>query len=116
MLARIDAVPPGKRPPLLRAQASRFTALLASVRDDQAAVEQGFKTAESVCREFGLTFHLAVAQLEHGEWLVGRGRPDEAGPMLAEAREILERLRATPWVERIDAAGPRLARIGAEAN
>jgi hypothetical protein len=47
-----------------------------------------------------LPFYLAVVQLEHGEWLMARGRPDDAQPLLAEARETFERLEATPWVER----------------
>ena len=38
--------------------------------------------------------------LEHGEWLGEQGRADEAEPLLAEAREIFERLGATPWLER----------------
>jgi hypothetical protein len=29
---------------------------------------------------------------------------DDPAPLLAEAREILERLGAKPWLERIDAA------------
>jgi hypothetical protein len=41
-----------------------------------------------------------VVLVEHGEWLAGRGRDDDAEPLLAEAREIFERLRATPWLER----------------
>ena len=51
-------------------------------------------------REHGLTFLLAITQLEHGEWLAGQGRADDAGALLAEAREIFERLEATPWLER----------------
>jgi hypothetical protein len=43
---------------------------------------------------------LAVTQLEHGEWLVGQGRADDAEPLLAEARETFERLSAKPWLER----------------
>ena len=38
---------------------------------------------------------------------------DDPAPLLAEAREIFERLGATPWLERVDAArarGDRLAR------
>ena len=58
-------------------------------------------------REFGFVFYLAVTQLEHGEWLVGEGRDAEAEPLLSEARETFERLRATPWLERLDAAGMR---------
>jgi hypothetical protein len=58
-------------------------------------------------REFGFVFYLAVTQLEHGEWLVGEGRDTEAEPLLSEARETFERLRAAPWLERLDAAGLR---------
>jgi hypothetical protein len=46
-------------------------------------------------RESGIAFWLAVALLEHGE-VTG----DDSS--LAEAREIFEGLRATPWLERID--------------
>ena len=37
-------------------------------------------------------------------------RRDEAEPLLAEAREILERLEPKPWLDRIDAvqAGTRV--------
>jgi hypothetical protein len=47
--------------------------------------------------------------LEHAEWLDERGRNGEAGPLAAEAREIFERLEATPWVE-------RASRLGAEVR
>ena len=40
--------------------------------------------------------------LEHAEWLAGEGRIEEAEPLAAEAREIFERLRATPYLERLD--------------
>src|SRR5205807_9621234 len=94
------AIPPGKRPPLLRAQAARFGARLAAARGEDDGVEQGFKTASAIFREYGLTFHLAISELEHGEWLTGKARAEEAEPLLAEAREIFERLEATPWLER----------------
>jgi hypothetical protein len=48
--------------------------------------------------------HLGVAQLEHAEWLLGQERPDEAQPLLDEARETFQRLEARPWLERADAA------------
>ena len=47
---------------------------------------------------------MAVTELEHGEWLVAQGRGDEAEQLLAEAREIFERLEAKPWLERLDTA------------
>ncbi|TMB92670.1 MAG: hypothetical protein E6J45_01880 [Chloroflexi bacterium] len=51
-------------------------------------------------REHGFTFYLAVTQLEHAEWLAEQGRGDDAQPLLVNARETFERLRADPWLER----------------
>jgi hypothetical protein len=48
-----------------------------------------------------MPFDLAVALLERAEWLSGEARADEAGPLLAEAREIFERLGAKPWLARL---------------
>jgi len=45
-------------------------------------------------------------QLEHGEWLVGQDRADEAEPLLAEASEVFARLEAKPWIERAAQASP----------
>ena len=56
----------------------------------------------------------AVTQLQHAEWLVTRGRPADAAALVAEAREIFERLEAAPWLDRLrlvdaalDVAGAR---------
>jgi tetratricopeptide (TPR) repeat protein len=103
LVAWIDAIPPGKRPPSLGAQAARSRARLAAERGEHERVEQGFKTAAAAFREHGLPFQLAVALLEHGEFLAAQGRRDEAEPLLVEAREIFERLEAPPWLERLDA-------------
>jgi len=104
LVARIDAIPPGVRPPSLHAQAARFRARLRAVRGEHDAAEQGFKTAEAILREHGLVFPLAVVQLEHGEWLVSQGRVDDAEPLLTEARGTFERLEAGPWLARLDGA------------
>ena len=107
LLERIEALAPGHRPPFLRAQASRFRARLAAARGEPGHVEQGFKTAGQIFREHGIPFWLAVVQLEHAEWLATQGREDDAGTLLAETREIFDRLRAQPWLERIDALARR---------
>jgi hypothetical protein len=109
LLGRIDAIPSGRRPPSLVAQAARYRARLAAARNEHDGVEQGFKTAEAVFREHSLTFFVAATELEHAEWLTGQGRGDEAEPLLAEAREIFERLEATPWLARCDALAPARA-------
>jgi hypothetical protein len=66
-----------------------------------------FKQAAGRFRELLVPFYLAVVRLEHAEWLTAQGGADEADQLLAEAREIFERLEATPWLERLDALVPR---------
>ena len=108
-LARIDAIPSGRRPPSLVAQSARYRARLAAARNEHDGVEQGFKTAEAVFREHGLTFFVAATELEHAEWLFGQERRDDAEPLLVEAREIFDRLEAAPWIERCDRLAPARA-------
>ncbi|HEY8724958.1 MAG TPA: hypothetical protein VIL92_14025, partial [Gaiellaceae bacterium] len=55
--------------------------------------EAGYRAAAARFRELEIPFWLAVTLLEHGE-----------EPGLAEAREIFERLEATPWLDRVTAA------------
>jgi tetratricopeptide (TPR) repeat protein len=90
VLATIEAVPPERRPPFLDAHLYRFHGRL---DDDEAAL----LGAAARFREIGIPFWLAVTLLEHGE-LTG----DAAS--LHEAREIFEALKATRWLERLDAA------------
>ena len=91
LLAHVESVPPGSRPPYLDAQSKRFRVRLAG---DPA----GYEAAAERFRELGLPFWLAVTLLEHGE-LTG----DESS--VAEACEIFERLEATPWLERVSKVG-----------
>ncbi len=99
LVAQVEALRPGQMAPFLRAHALRFRARLAAARG-QTEVEPRFAGAESIFREFGIPFWLAVTQLEHAELLLAQDRRDEAEPLLAEAREVFERLEATPWLER----------------
>jgi class 3 adenylate cyclase/tetratricopeptide (TPR) repeat protein len=102
LLGVVEELPPGQLPPFLRAQATRFSARLAISGGDQEAAEAGFKTAAGMFRELGMPFWLAVTLLEHGEWLTGQGRTDEARDLLDEARTTFERLEARPWLERLE--------------
>jgi tetratricopeptide (TPR) repeat protein len=97
LLGTVETLPPGLRPPFLEAQAQRFRARM-------DGDESGFKTAAGVFREYNFPFWLAVTEVEHGEWLAEEGRVAEAEPLFAEAREIFERLEATPWLDRLDRA------------
>jgi hypothetical protein len=90
LLARIDALPAGSRPPYLDAQARRFRARL----DGDAA---GYLAAVEGFRSLRLPFWLAVTLLEHAELTVGRASLDDA-------RSIFQELKATPWLARAAAA------------
>jgi class 3 adenylate cyclase/tetratricopeptide (TPR) repeat protein len=95
LIQLVEAVPPGSRAPYLDAQATRFRARIGS---DPA----GYAAAGAAFRDLNLPFWLAVTQLEHAELLVDHDRSAEAEPLLAEAREIFERLGATPWLKRLE--------------
>jgi len=103
LLGHIEALRPGEVTPYLRAQGARFAARLAALRGEHDRVEPGLAAAISAFRELSMPFHVAMTQLELGEWLVSQDRGDDAAPILLEAREVFERLGARPWVERVDA-------------
>jgi predicted ATPase len=107
LLTLIEALPPGRLAPSLRAHAARFRARLAAEDGESRKAEQGFAAAAVTFREFGMPFWLAVTLTEHGEWLLSEDRVAEADPLLAEARETFERLQAKPWLERVEAAEAR---------
>jgi hypothetical protein len=99
LLEIVAAMPPGLRPMLLEAFAHRFRGHLAG---DDPSADRNFTAAAMQLRSLELPFYVSVVQLEHGEWLTARGRPDDAQPLLAEARETFERLEAVPWLDRVD--------------
>jgi class 3 adenylate cyclase/tetratricopeptide (TPR) repeat protein len=102
LLAIVDEPPPGQRTRSLRALGARFGAQRAVSQRDSTTAAAAFAAAARIYREIERRFELAVVLLEHAEWLSDEGRPDEAEPLAAEAREIFERLRAAPYLERLD--------------
>ncbi|MGE5461643.1 MAG: ATP-binding protein, partial [Solirubrobacterales bacterium] len=101
LLARVDALRPGEITPHLRAQGARFAAHLAALRGDTDAVEIGFHTAIAAFGALSMPFHVAMVQLELGEWLVSQGRDGEVAPLLDEAGGVFERLGARPSLDRL---------------
>ncbi len=104
LLARLDELPPGLLTQSTRANRARFRARL-----PEADAESEFRTAERLFAELGLVFDLAVTRFEHAERLLAEGRTLDAEPLLREAREGFEQLRAAPWLERV-----RRAQVEAE--
>jgi class 3 adenylate cyclase/tetratricopeptide (TPR) repeat protein len=102
LLDVIASLRPGEITPLIQAHGARFGALLAAARGERERVEPGFAAAEQQFAELSMPFARAVTLLEHGEWLFVQGRAVEAEPMIGEARETFDALRAAPWLERVD--------------
>jgi class 3 adenylate cyclase/tetratricopeptide (TPR) repeat protein len=98
----------GETSPFWRAQAPRIEAHLAAARGEDG-VEERFERAATLFRASDMPFWLAVTLTEHGEWLASRERTDEGAPLLAEAREIFERLKARPWIDRTSRSLPAAA-------
>jgi hypothetical protein len=113
LLTIVEGVPPGRSTQFFQAQASRFRGRLAARRAETDEAERRFKGAAGLFREIVMPFYLAATELEHAEWLSEQGREAEGEQLLEEAREIFERLGATPWLERVTAVAPRAAEVPA---
>jgi class 3 adenylate cyclase/tetratricopeptide (TPR) repeat protein len=107
LLGIVEALPPGELLPLIHAVGTRFAARRSGLEGDAAAADAGYNAAAQLFREIEMPFELAQVELEHGEWLVGENRAEDAEPLLAEADEIFTRLRARPWLERVERARSR---------
>ncbi len=99
-LETIEKLAPGEASPFLRAQGFRLRARLPA-EDDHSTTDERLSAASAIFRDLGTPFWLAVTLLEHGESLATHEQTEEAAPLLAEAREIFERLEARPFLERI---------------
>jgi class 3 adenylate cyclase/tetratricopeptide (TPR) repeat protein len=102
LLAIPAALGAGEATPGWRAHAARVGARLDASRGEVDGVEERFDTAAGLFREISVPLWLAVTLTEKGEWLTEQGRGDEAQPILSEARAIFGRLKARPWLERVD--------------
>ena len=107
---RIRSLRPGERSPFVDAQLARYDAHVAARRSETGRADERFRAAVALVRELAARFWLAVVLLEHGEWLSTQGRWEDAEPLLAEARGLLERLEAALWLKRLDAVAP-VARV-----
>ena len=100
LLDIVDELHPGLQGPFLRAQKARFRSRLP---ENDADTE--LAAAERLFEESEMPFYVAVTRLERAENMLAQGRADEARPLLDQARETFEELRARPWLERVDRAG-----------
>jgi tetratricopeptide (TPR) repeat protein len=102
LLRIAEEVAPGLRPQFVNATVVRFRAHLAAREGAPEDADRLFKGAGGLLDELGVPFYLAITRLEHGEWLTGQDREQDAQPLLAQARETFERLEARPWLQRTE--------------
>jgi len=102
----IDALPAIRRTRAVDSQLYRLRANAAAAQGGEAAAADAFAVALANARNLGFAFFLAPVLYDYGAWLASSGRSDEAGPLLAEARELFEGMGATVWLRRLDALEP----------
>jgi tetratricopeptide (TPR) repeat protein len=107
LLADLDAHPAGQLPALIRIERDLARARQAGDAEASGATTM-FTTAIAAARRFGSPYHLAQGLLDQADYEVSRhdagssDRTDSAAPLIAEARQIAERLGARPLTERAE--------------
>jgi len=110
LIAELSAVPPGHVAPMLRAERDLARARLADRADDPAA-GAALLAAIASLREHSTPYHVAHGLLDHAEHLERHGDSTAAALAVGEARDIAQKLRCQPLLDRADALSP--ARTGA---
>jgi class 3 adenylate cyclase/tetratricopeptide (TPR) repeat protein len=106
LLGLVERIPRGKMPQYVHAHISRLRAYMAEQDGEATAAEANYKRASSTFRELGVPLWLGGTLLEYGEWLLTQARASDAAPLLAEAQELFTRLKAAPWLERLERSRP----------
>jgi class 3 adenylate cyclase/predicted ATPase len=99
LLAQLDSHPPGHVAPRLRAERDLARARLTASEGDPAAAA-AFAAAITHLREHGTPYHLAHGLLDHAQYLRRHADVGGAELAIAEARDIGQRLRCQPLLDR----------------
>jgi hypothetical protein len=98
LLGEVERLPPSDRTPRLVAQEARFRGRLLALRGDLDRADEFLSRAGDGFRALRMPYPLAMVLVERAELGVA-----DPAPLIAEAREILERLGASLWLERLEA-------------
>jgi class 3 adenylate cyclase/predicted ATPase len=98
--AELERQPPGPMSPHLRGQLDHGLGQLAAARGDGERVEKHLGAAIARFTDLGYPYWLARAHAELAAWLIAEGRAVEATPLLDQAIEVFESLRAAPALNR----------------
>ena len=96
LIALLDSRQPGHVAPMLRAERDLARARL----DGDQAAAPAFAAAITSLREQSTPYHLAHGLLDHAQYLLRRGDADAAAAAIGEARDIGQRLRCQPLLDR----------------
>jgi tetratricopeptide (TPR) repeat protein len=109
LLALLDSYQPGHLAPMLRAERDLTLARLADHHGDQDAAGP-LEAAVAGVREHGTPYHLAHGLLDQAQHLSRQGDADAAAAAAGEARDIAQRLRCQPLLDRAEviSTGPGL--------
>jgi len=118
--ARVGELSTAIRSRGVEAQRHRLRANSAAAAGELDTAADAYGIALAHARSLGFALWLAPILHDYGAWLVSTGRADEAAPLLAEARELFERMGAVVWLRRLDAiaptAGQAAAAVGAAST
>jgi class 3 adenylate cyclase/tetratricopeptide (TPR) repeat protein len=108
LLAQLDAYQPGHLAPMLRAERDLTRARLAAA--EPAGGAAAFAAAIASLRERSTPYHLAHGLLDHAQYLLSQGDAAAAALAIEEARDIGDRLRCQPLLDRASSDSLRLTR------
>ena len=94
LLAMLDALQPGRLPPMLRAERDLARARLASAKLTE------LEAAITSLRELSTPYHLAHGLLDYAAELARRGEAEAGAAAAAEATAIAVQLRCRPLLDR----------------
>ncbi len=113
--ARVEELSSAIRSRAVESQLQRLRANAAAAAGEADAAADGYALALAHARSLGFALWLAPVLHDYGAWLASTGRPDEAAPLLEEARALFEHMGATTWIRRLDAIAPTGAAQAAAA-
>ena len=99
----------------IEAQLHRLRANAAALEGDADTAADSYAIGLANARNLGRAYWLALVLADYGAWLVASDRHADAAPLLAEARELFERMGAVNWLRRLDAIAPVAAGQAAAA-
>ena len=109
IVAPVEAMARSAHTRAIDAQFYRSNANAAVARGDGSAAAESFGLALAAARNLGSPPMLGPVLHDYARWLLEDGRPDDAAPLLAEARELFAKMGATVWLQRLDELEPAAA-------